>query len=136
MGFPVGLPIPDPNRGSAFEEFVNLTADKISKTIFLAGDRVADIVFIMESTVNTSGSLIATLEGTPDRGNTWLPMQAFPTITTTGALDFLALRRGNFFEMMRVNLAIASGDFDVTIWAFPKNKESIKSSDAELPTLL
>jgi len=133
---PIGKPPPDKNPGGSGETFSGLTGNKISSTVFLAGDRVSDVVFIMKSVVNTSGSLIATLEGSPDRGTTWLPMQAFPTITTTGAIDFLPLRRGSFYEMMRVNLAVSSGDFDVTLWAYPKNKESVRSSDSELPVLL
>ena len=133
---PIGKPPADIRPGGSGEEITNLTADKISSTIFLAGDRVSDVVFIMESVVNSSGSLIATLEGSPNRGSLWLPMQAFAEITVAGALEFLALRRGNFFEMMRVNLAISSGDFDVTLWAFPKNKESIKGSASDLPELL
>lgn len=131
----IGKPPPDLNPGQGFETFVGITEDKISKSLFFEDGLVADVMVAAKSTVNSSGSMVVKIQGSPNRGKDWYTLYSFPTVTATNKHDFKALRRGEFYSSFRVFVDWASGDFDLTLDVIPRNRESDRLDLANLPVL-
>ena len=135
MGGVIGQPRPDPNPGGGGEGLVGITSDRYSKSLFLEDGIVSDLMVAVVTTVNSSGSMVPRIQGSPDRGKTWFNLQAFPTVTSSPTHDFIVMRRGEFYSMFRLFADWASGDFDLTLHAIPRNRESGRLDLETLPAL-
>lgn len=116
-----GIPLPERRIGQAvFSQ--TITIDTATDSLFSSPFR--GYVFSVVSAPTGTGTLDPVLQGSPD-GNAWYDLHAFPQVGSSSRHDFKVMDR-NIQKLLRVLLktAGASPQFDVSVWAIPKNNHS------------